>query len=365
MTLNLIANKIFKEKTTPLRLQDYCKNHNVNINVYDINDFPDHCFYPIGLSFFDFSIDYFRLIPYNVACALKEGTLKILFYYHEGDNPYQIKQRLDLLFRNRAPGNCYVFISGNTMAKNIDRFVYFNDFELWYRQCNQTVLPTYIHSNLREKDFTVLSRLHKSWRATVMTDLKRQGLLCNSYWSYCESGAYLDNDNPIEIHTFENLYNDTRSFLEGAPYFSDNLDNTQRNNHSMHQSKYFDNAYCNIVLETYFDIKECQGTFLTEKTFKPIKHGQLFFIAGPPGSLGLLRSLGYRVFDNVLDNSYDDILDPTMRWKKLCKSIAEAKNNLPELFKFAKEDIEHNQKLFMHKKNNRLEKLIKQINEFS
>ena len=41
---------------------------------------------------------------------------------------------------------------------------------------------------------------------------------------------------------------------------------------------------------------------LTEKTFKPIKHGQLFFVAGPAGSLQALRDMGYRTFDHVLDN---------------------------------------------------------------
>ena len=46
---------------------------------------------------------------------------------------------------------------------------------------------------------------------------------------------------------------------------------------------------------------------LTEKTFKPIKHGQMFFVAGPAGSLQVLRDLGYRVFDSVLDNNQDGL----------------------------------------------------------
>ena len=51
-----------------------------------------------------------------------------------------------------------------------------------------------------------------------------------------------------------------------------------------HESKYYANAYCNIVMETHFDADGSTGTFLTEKTYKPIKHGQLFFVAGPAGT---------------------------------------------------------------------------------
>ena len=44
----------------PLRLQEYCDHHSVNLNIYTINDeLPTNTFYPVGLGFFNFSIDYF------------------------------------------------------------------------------------------------------------------------------------------------------------------------------------------------------------------------------------------------------------------------------------------------------------------
>jgi hypothetical protein len=45
-------------------------------------------------------------------------TLRVLFYYHEGDNPARIKNRLDELQQSLLPPNCYVFVSGNTAAKH-------------------------------------------------------------------------------------------------------------------------------------------------------------------------------------------------------------------------------------------------------
>ena len=351
--------------TIPLRLQEYCDHHGVELNVIDSkNNWPADALYPVGLGFFDFGIDYFDLLPKHVTTELQQNHIHILFYYHEGDNPFRIKERLDeLCAKHGLREDCYVFVSANTAARGIPGFVYFNDFELWYWQRNEQIPASHIHNKPRHKDFVCLNRLHKSWRATAMADMHRKGILDNSYWSYCETGSINDQENPIQIDEFPQLRYDTQKFLANAPYFSDELSQEERNNHSMQEPKYFNDAYCNIVMETHFDADGCYGTFLTEKTFKPIKHGQLFFIAGPAGSLQLLRDQGYRVFDDVLDNRYDDNVSSTLRWELLRNAIAEAKPYLPELFERALPDIQHNQRLFLQHKTERLNILLEQINE--
>lgn len=351
--------------TIPLRLQEYCDNHGVDLNVIDLQSkWPADAFYPVGLGFFDFGIDYFDLMPSRVKTELFWNHIRILFYYHEGDNPFRIKERLDqLCAKHNLRSDCYVFVSANTAAKTVPGFVYFNDFELWYWQRNEHTPAYHIHNEPRERDFTVLNRLHKTWRATAMADMHRKGILDNSYWSYCETGSIVDADNPIQIDEFPQLRYDTQKFLDNAPYESDELSQQERNNHSIQEPKYFANAYCNIVMETHFDADGCYGTFLTEKTFKPIKHGQLFFIAGPAGSLDLLREMGYKVFDDILDNSYDTNVSSTARWEMLCEAIAEAKPNLPKLFERARADIEHNQRLFLQRKTERLNILLEHLNE--
>jgi hypothetical protein len=392
MTLNLVADRIVKGRlypaltqhearpytqawrefgqhypyTVPVRLQEYCDHHGVRLGIHSINDpFPADSFYPVGLAFFDFDIDYVDLLPDTVIQLIKAQQLRILFYYHEGDNPARIRQRLDhLVSVHQLPERCYVFVSANSAADSIPGFVYFADFELWYYQRNTGSPALPIHSSARERDFTVLNRLHKSWRATAMADLQRNGVLDNSYWSYCETGE-LDSDNPIEIDSIKQLRYDTERFLQGAPYESDKLDQAQRNNHAVVEPKYHANSYCNIVMETHFDADQSGGTFLTEKTFKPIKHGQMFFVAGPAGSLQALRDLGYRTFDHVLDNTYDRIVDNTQRWQRLCDAVKQAQHRLADRFAAAKSDIEHNQQLFLATKTQRLNTLIGKIHEQS
>ena len=199
-----------------------------------------------------------------------------------------------------------------------------------------------------------------------MADLHSRNILVNSYWSYCETvdPATTDlNDSPIEIDSINKLRKETAKFLAYTPYLTDNLNNAERNNQSVTVEKHHADSYCNIVFETHFDADQSGGTFLTEKTFKPIKHGQLFFIAGPAGSLQTLRDLGYRVFDSILDNSYDLETDNTQRWIRLRDAIAQAKPNLPELFAQATADILHNQQLFVAAKADRLNILLEKINE--
>ena len=352
--------------TTPLRIQEYCDLHGVKINTYSVEDFPAGCFYPIAIGFFDFEIDYFDLLPPAVFAAVADRKLKVLFFYHEGDNPHRIKERLSTLAAaHTLEHDCYVFVSSNSVSQNIPGFVSFQDSELWYYQRNHNNPPLKIHREPRERDFTALSRTHKWWRATAMADLQRSGMLNNSYWSYCEQPYGDDNDCPIEVDAITMLRYNRSKFLEHAPYVSDDLTQDERNDHSLNaEPKYFMDSYCNIVLESQFDYDQSGGVLLSEKTFKPIKHGQMFFIAGGAGSLQVLRDMGYRTFDHVLDNHYDLELNNTMRWIKLSESIAQAHaQGLPTLFEQCREDIEYNQHLFMQIKTPRLNTLIEQINE--
>lgn len=348
--------------TVPLELFEHCQTHNYPCIVGGTGEY-----YPIGIGFFNFDIDYFSLLSKEVLSALKEKTLKILFYYHEGDDPYSIQLRLNALCTvHKLSYTCYKFISGNTEADKIPGFIYFPDHELLYWHRNKNIQATPVHFNIRKKDFTALSRTHKWWRATAMADLVRRRLLENSYWSYNMDivTGQPETDNPIEVDSFNNLRNDVTVFLRNAPYTCDSMSTTQQNNHALIETDHYNNAYFHIILETHFDAGGTNGAFLTEKTFKVIKHGQPFIIVGCPGSLLTLRKLGYRTFDNVIDNRYDDVHNNTERWTKIVSTITQLKEqNLHELFVKCKDDIIHNQNLFLNSKYFRLNILNERLDK--
>ena len=347
--------------TVPCELHEHCATHDFAYQLRSIRNCqgPQNL-YCIGLGFFDFSIDYFDLIPKEVF----EQSFTVLFYYHEGDNPFRIKNRLDHLCQlHGLDPNCYRFISGNTAADQIKNFAWFADHELLYWHRNHKVLPSSVHLNPRPYRFTILNRTHKWWRATVMADLQRAGILDVSQWSYNTKLTLSDDvaDNALEIDIL-NLRQHVAEFLQQGPYVCDQLSANQHNDHHLHVPEHYTQSYCHIVLETHFDADQSGGAFLTEKTFKPIKHGQPFVIVGPAGSLQTLRDLGYKTFDHVIDNRYDLETNNTRRWQMILGTIQQINSQDPDAwFASCLDDICHNQQHFVAGKRARLNRLYDKL----
>ena len=97
------------------------------------------------------------------------------------------------------------------------------------------------------------------------------------------------------------------------------------------------------------------NVFLTEKTFRAIYMGVPFMICGNPGSLELLRMLGYKTFPSVFDEHYDKIMSPVLAINHVVMEVRRhAIANLP-LGGFAHDEIlqvtNHNQQLFLSKQH--------------
>jgi hypothetical protein len=116
------------------------------------------------------------------------------------------------------------------------------------------------------------------------------------------------------------------------------------------------------VLETHFDADGSGGAFLTEKTFKCLKHGHPFVLFAPAGSLQALRRMGYRTFDHCIDNSYDCIADNTLRYLSVMRTIQQLNRQNPnELYTSCVEDLAHNQQVFLASKWDRLNSLYERL----
>jgi len=74
-----------------------------------------------------------------------------------------------------------------------------------------------------------------------------------------------------------------------------------------------------VVTETMW--QRDGGTFLSEKTYKAIRAGQLFFILGQKHSIKYLREYGFKTFDKWIDHSYDDEDDFILKAKLIAKEI--------------------------------------------
>jgi hypothetical protein len=102
-----------------------------------------------------------------------------------------------------------------------------------------------------------------------------------------------------------------------------------------------------IVLETLFDDTRIQ---LTEKTLRPIACGHPFILASTPGSLQYLRDYGFKTFSEVIDESYDNEMDPVARLNLIIDEMKKITSWTPEQQKINQEKIkeitEYNKKHF-------------------
>jgi hypothetical protein len=321
--------------------------------------------YPIQFGWFDFCIDYIRLIPESTMELLRKGKLKLLFCYHEGDNPHEIVDRIDIMCQsNDLPLDIWRLISSNSAASDIDKCLYFNDHESFFRLRNRKQrAPGVGKTNPDIKYvFTCLIRQHKDWRLAFMADLWHQKLLDQSYWSYNTAGTPVNfniTSLPVNAALLPDLDNQVESFKELIPKFCDEMTSDQHNDHSQVDTEGYVKSMCNIVFETNFD-NGGSGAFITEKTWKCIKYGQPFVIVSAPHSLRTLRDQGYKVFDQIIDNSYDDVFDNTERWQKIKQTLAEIKQrNTDEWWRDCYADALHNQKLFENRRRDGVDDLVK------
>jgi len=355
------------------RFLKYCQLDGVPINCTLVSDYitgSQSAYYPINLNFFDQNIDYISLMDPYSRQRLIQGDFRLLFYYSEGDNPDpEIKNSLQkMIEKYKLHSNSIRFVIANYKLKNKLPFVYFPDDEVYYRylQVLENKYVKRVNPEERKKKFTCLIRADKQWRRIYANYLLQLNVTEQGYFSYTGykyQTSYVGLDNLDEwIGYDDTLVQDLLSFSMKMPFKCDALSDEQHNNHKLINHEYFTEAYFNYVVETHFDN---DTIFLTEKTFKPILNLQPFIVIGNPGSLQLLKDLGYRTFSEVIKEDYDKIIDHKDRMSQLLKSSFDLSNlshkHHIRIQTIINQTLQHNQRHFLSPKVNRINQLLKEL----
>ena len=108
---------------------------------------------------------------------------------------------------------------------------------------------------------------------------------------------------------------------------------------------FYIDSYLGIVIDTFYDI----GVFVSEKIYNAMNYHQLFFYLGYPGTLAYLREQGYKTFDDIIDTSYDSILDHGTRLiaarTSLIEFLKQPIESIHLAYKHALTAIQHNKQL--------------------
>lgn len=217
-------------------------------------------------------------------------------------------------------------------------------------------------------NFNLREEPHRFLLAHALSDLKNSFVTCN--WRY-DRDWVLDNNNFCLSKFPDNFYNKFLKILENNQFKEilwDSSPNDIQGDVIKHNKvlsfdavrqgntlSIYEKSFCNIISETRFN---SPWPNFTEKTIRSILACRPFILCAPVGTLSLLKQLGFKTFDSLWDESYDEIIDPYQRFIKiynLAVSIVEKDFNTLNLMLDQIKDItEHNFDHLKHLENKML-----------
>jgi hypothetical protein len=328
--------------------------------------------YPINLNIWDRTIDYFELMDPDTLQKVRQNALTIVFYYSEGDDPHlDINPHLTILCdQYSVPRDRVKVVCANGLVTQMPNYHYVPDDELYYRYLHlkDSTYVKELNLNPRTKKFTLLNRMDKPFRRLFAGSLHYHGYTNDAYFSYTNQNYSTLNveEQKDPVYGWHKWFTKTKMILDNfnmhLPIYADYLTDDKHNDHKHIEHKFYNDAYWHVVAETHF---ANWTVFLTEKTFKPILNLQPFIILGPPGSLELLREMGYKTFGKWINEDYDKVANDEKRMYyvfKLVWQIATLDHEKHiQLQKLMEPTLRHNQELLLSTKSETLIKCIQAI----
>lgn len=244
--------------------------------------------------------------------------------------------------------NVTIFISGfvNIPFKNAKEHQWMDWLDTtsnFYKNVRPDLLSSKLvaHTN-KQKSFDILLGCWRPHRDYVYNYINQHGL----------------SDNVIM--TYHKLWN--QDLRQSSEYILENegVEYICPPNHTVHLVKYYGhtmtmsqvapieiyNKSCySLVAETN---AHNEFNFYTEKIVKPILAGRLFVVVSGQHYLKNLKKLGFKTFDGIIDESYDNEADDVTRWEMALTQVNQLMKKDPiEVYNNANEVIKHNQKLIL------------------
>ena len=344
------------------RILDYLRDEKVDYQCHLVEQAPLGSLYPININWFDHSFDYFTAISEQALQMLQQGFINLVFFYSEADNPLLIQKRLfDLCKRHLVSPVRVHFVIANTAAELLPNFYYLDDDEIIFQRSQKNHQRLLWNNNAKTKTMTLLSRIHKTWRAEFCARYWHHQLHLSSFFSY-HHVSFEPDQSPLRNQNHKL----TQEFLQHCPFEADDLTDQQRNFYGTRVDEFFAQSYWNCVLETHINFENnIPGVFISEKTWKPIANAQPFVVLGCYQTLRHLQNQGYQTFGAWIDEEYDNILDPTERFETLWQTVRYIHNlnnqQLWDLHVAMKDTVVHNQQLYWQSKQGKLVDLFEQI----
>lgn len=253
---------------------------------------------------------------------LKNGQAQlIVFDDYEPTNFYHFSQKFPNLLDD-IPHKNIVIISSNkfyelnpqTMKKDRCPYKVFYFNEYFDFMINRHVPADGSFDVI--KHFTCLSRVDKYFRRYFYYLLKTNDLLPFGFVSH---NRVTNSTEDKDIY-FENMIKNTILNYDQYLEISNSklvLDDTSESVIFNNTTNFSKNSGIEVVLET--SIKGCN--FVSEKTIKAILNKNIFLLVGGYQTLNFLKKLGFKTFDHIVDESYDNIKCDFLRTTRVFESL--------------------------------------------
>lgn len=265
--------------------------------------------------------------------------------------------------------------------KNSYNFYLCNGAYQGMRWMNEMVSTTY-KDMLRYKKFISHNGVFKGHRSFLYNTLKQNDLLKDTFFSYSAYNIFDDNitteeslmhdtsyDNHIQelldgsnISEVEKYYSRDRHdkiYKKELPVILDYIPNLSNVDQYSFTLPYTSNSYIEIIGCTNLS-SHGEELYTSEKIFKSFMSFQIPLFIGQPGLVELLRTLGFKMFDNVIDNSYDNIENNLERTNAVCEEIKRlgsmSRQEIHDMYSSCESEFRHNsqilKELYHLQKNN-------------
>lgn len=238
---------------------------------------------------------------------------------------------------------CILIVSGGEMPSEYTCLTYPHFLvEILNYPENHQAVDDVIQPAQRPYDFVFLNGRARPHRKYLLERLRSQGLLDRALWTMLDSTPAFNQHINLVVDGV-NLMDQSseRRCLpfdyEYSAYAKKDFD-INKVDRPFAKNAVFDNEWGDIYLnpkiysDTYFSLvtetlyDEPLG-FCTEKIAKPIMIGHPWICASTPGYYRYIKSLGFRTFGHLIDESFDNIENHTQRLECIIDIVQDLCNN--------------------------------------
>jgi hypothetical protein len=218
-----------------------------------------------------------------------------------GNNKVIVTADVDsVLMTNKIPPHITQIIDGELLNQPTTMFSVSSEFVAGLDPI-ESAENIDIHN--RTNTFFTLNGRNTSHRTSLINELHRQGLLDKGLAIYHNPlGVCSDGIKQLceqhELDMFNKDFDNPTSSESMLAVFANN--------------NYYEHYNIEIIAETSVDVH-----YLTEKTAKALSAKMPFLMVSSQGFLAYLRTLGFKTFNSIWDESYDTITDTEERIEKI------------------------------------------------